>query len=193
MGSPARRNRFGTRSSRRTPASRRSPERISSASAQAVGHRPAAWAAVGRSRDLVVDRWCVTWAPLSAREDQVMDTAVRVGPHRVEPAVDTVMTSPLDGSRPLTVTAVYLLSEEGRKASLLAGGNGRAVQEITVTLPTTRLHLVTVDAHGRARLKLRPRFELNADLRVVRIDSPPIYDAPPTLDELFREAGRNHQ
>jgi hypothetical protein len=122
-----------------------------------------------------------------------MDTAVRVGPHRVEPAVDTVTTSPLDGSRQLTVTAVYLLSEEGRKASLLAGGNGRAVQEITVTLPTTRLHLVTVDAHGRARLKLRPRFELNADLRVVRIDSPPIYDAPPTLDELFREAGRNHQ
>ena len=64
---------------------------------------------------------------------------------------------------------------------------------MTVTLPTTRLHLVTVDAQGRARLKLRPRFELNAEQRVVRIDAPPMFDAPPTLDDLCREAGRNHQ
>jgi hypothetical protein len=106
--------------------------------------------------------------------------------------VDTP-TSHSETSRRLTITAIYLLSEEGRKASLLAGGNGRAVQEMTVTLPTTRLHLVTVDAQGRARLKLRPRFELNAEQRVVRIDAPPTYDAPPTLDDLCREAGRNHQ
>src|SRR4029453_18345002 len=95
--------------------------------------------------------------------------------------------------RQLVVTANYLLSEEGRKASLLAGGNGRAVQELTFKLPTNRLHLVRVDAQGRARLKLRPRFELNADQRVVRIDALPTYDAPPTLDDLCREAGRNHQ
>ena len=29
--------------------------------------------------------------------------------------------------------------------------------------------------------------------RVVRIDAPPTYDTPPTVDDLFREAGRNHQ
>jgi hypothetical protein len=33
----------------------------------------------------------------------------------------------------LTVTATYQLSEEGRKASLLAGGDGRAVQQIQPT------------------------------------------------------------
>ena len=32
----------------------------------------------------------------------------------------------------LTVTAVYKLSEDGRKASLLAGGNGQALQRVTV-------------------------------------------------------------
>jgi hypothetical protein len=93
----------------------------------------------------------------------------------------------------IEVTATYLLSEEGRKALLLAGGNGRAVQEITIHVPANRLHLVTADTNGRAHLKLRPRFQLNAEQRVVKIDSLPTYDVPPTVDELFRDAGRNHQ
>ena len=58
------------------------------------------------------------------------------------------------------------------------------------TLATNRLHLVKVDTQGRARLKLRPRFELNGDQRVIRIDALPTYDSPPTLDDLCREAGR---
>jgi len=128
-----------------------------------------------------------------AREEGAMDTAARVGPRRIDQAVETVTAPPSDLSHLLTVTAAYLLSEEGRKALLLAGGNGRALQELTVHVPANRLHLVTVDAQGRARLKLRPRFELNAEQRVVRIDSPPTYDAPPTIEDLFREAGRNHQ
>lgn len=93
----------------------------------------------------------------------------------------------------LTVTAVYHLSEAGRKASLLAGGDGRAVQRITFEVPANRLHLVTVNGHGVARLKLRPRYELDADQRVVCIDRAPIYDQPPTIDELLRLAARNHQ
>jgi hypothetical protein len=95
--------------------------------------------------------------------------------------------------RTLAVTATYVLTEEGRKASLLAGGNGRALQEMTVEVPSSRLHLVSVDANGIARLKLRPRFELADDHSVVRTDMPPEYDAPPALEDLFREAARNHQ
>ena len=98
-----------------------------------------------------------------------------------------------DSDRTLAVTATYLLSEEGRKASLLAGGDGRAIQQLTVQVPSHRLHLVTVDANGIAMLKLRPRYELAEEERVIRVDAPPSYDAPPNVEDLFREAARNHQ
>jgi hypothetical protein len=96
-------------------------------------------------------------------------------------------------TRALAVSATYLLSEEGRKASLLTGGDGKAVQQFTLQIPANRLHLVGVDPNGVARLKLRPRFQLDGEQRVVRIDASPVYDAPPDVDELFREAARNHQ
>lgn len=98
-----------------------------------------------------------------------------------------------DASRTLRVTATYLLSEEGRKASLLAGGDGRARQQHSVDVPTNRLHLITVDADGVARLKLRPSFRLDETQRVVRLDAPPTYDVPPDVETLFRDAARNHQ
>jgi hypothetical protein len=93
----------------------------------------------------------------------------------------------------LTVTATYLLSEEGRKASLLDGGDGKAVQQLSLQVPANRLHLVSVDAHGVARLKLRPRYQLDGDNGIVRIDTAPTYDKSPDVEELFREAARNHQ
>jgi hypothetical protein len=93
----------------------------------------------------------------------------------------------------LTVTAVYHLSEAGRKASLLAGGDGHTVQRITVEIPANRLHLVSVNGHGIARLKLRPRYELDAEHQVISIDMAPIYDQPPAIDALLRQAARNHQ
>jgi hypothetical protein len=96
-------------------------------------------------------------------------------------------------TRMLTATATYMLSEDGRKASLLAGGDGRALQEHTIQVPATRLHLVHVDTDGTARLKLRPRYQLNDAGAVTRTDEPPMYDAPPDLDELSREAARNHE
>jgi hypothetical protein len=37
----------------------------------------------------------------------------------------------------LTVTVVYKLSEDGRNASLLAGGSGQALQRLTVQVPQT--------------------------------------------------------
>ena len=121
-----------------------------------------------------------------------MDTATVSVPRRPELVLEA---SPLkaDGARQLTVEALYTLSESGRKASLLNGGNGRAMQQLTVDVPANRLHLVTVDAEGLARLKLRPRYEVKLDGHVVQIDAPPFYDQPPTIDELFMAAAKNHE
>jgi hypothetical protein len=122
-----------------------------------------------------------------------MDTVAAFPSRRTESPSDITSPPTSDSSRALAVTATYLLSEEGRKASLLAGGDGRAVQQLSVHVPTTRLHLVSVDAEGVARLKLRPRYQLDGEQRVLRVDAPPTYDVPPDMDELFREAARNHQ
>ena len=122
-----------------------------------------------------------------------MDTVAAFPSRRTESPADVITAPPPETSRALAVTATYQLSEEGRKASLLAGGDGRAVQQLTIHVPTNRLHLVSVDAEGLARLKLRPRFQLDGEQRVVRVDAPPAYDVPPDMDELFREAARNHQ
>jgi hypothetical protein len=98
-----------------------------------------------------------------------------------------------DAQRTLKVSAEYRLSEAGRKASLLSGGNGRGRQKVTLMLPATRLHLVRVAPNGVARLKLRPQFQLGTDQRIVRVDERPVYDHPPTLDELLQDAARNHE
>lgn len=118
----------------------------------------------------------------------------------METATSTVASrsaaDPSVGPRPvapsLRVAARYLLSEDGRKAALLAGGDGRAQQQIFVDVPATRLHLVTVDADGTARLKLQPRYEADGD-RILRHDTPPSYDVPPTIDDLYKEAARNYE
>ncbi len=107
-------------------------------------------------------------------------------------SVSMASTPSADAARTLTATASYLLSEDGRKASLLSGGDGRSVQQLTLQVPANRLHLVSVDRQGVARLKLRPRFEMDAT-GVVRIDTAPMYDAPPTVDELYRAAAKNHE
>ena len=95
--------------------------------------------------------------------------------------------------RTLKVRAEYRLSEAGRKASLLSGGNGQARQRVTLTLPATRLHLVQVAKDGVASLKLRPQFHLNAEQRIVLVDARPAYDHVPAVDELLQEAARNHE
>src|SRR3954464_15452210 len=119
-----------------------------------------------------------------------MDTVTALSVRRLE-AVPTA-AGPAS-TKMLTVTATYLLSEEGRKASLLDGGDGKAVQQLSIQVPANRLHLVSVDAQGVARLKLRPQYRLDGDNGIVRVDAAPTYDAPPEIEELFREAARNHQ
>lgn len=121
-----------------------------------------------------------------------MDTLTRLVPFPVEAPNEFADAAP-DATRTVTVVATYRLSENGRKALLVAGGDGRAVQGITMSVPATRLHLVTVDPDGTARLKLRPRYHLDASQRVVRVDAPPIYDTPPSQDDLLNAAARNHQ
>jgi hypothetical protein len=120
-----------------------------------------------------------------------MDTVTVLNDRRAQSVPDG--PRPVEASRALAVTATYVLTEEGRKALLLAGGDGRAVQEMVVEVPSNRLHLVSVDANGVARLKLRPRYRVGDDQRVARIDSPPEYDSPPSIEDMFREAARNHQ
>lgn len=117
--------------------------------------------------------------------------AVTPFPQRTDP----VAQGELSATRPqtLTATATYRLSEQGRKISLLSGGNGRAVQEVTITVPVSRIHLVSVDAEGQARVRLQPRFSVNGDQQVVRSDDPPVFDTVPSVDELLNEAARNHQ
>ena len=119
--------------------------------------------------------------------------AIASATRRIDSPLHAVSAPPMDASRTLSVTADYRLSEAGRKASLLAGGDGRAEQRLKIAVPTTRLHLVHVDGNGVARLKLRPQFKLNPDQRIVRIKLAPEYDQPPTLDELFQDAARNHE
>jgi hypothetical protein len=123
-----------------------------------------------------------------------MDAIAQAATRRLDSSLHAVGTpTPVEGTRTLSVTADYRLSEAGRKASLLSGGNGRAVQRVKVAVPLTRLHLVHVDSNGMARLKLRPQFKLNSDHRIVKIKLAPVYDQPPTLDELFQDAARNHE
>jgi hypothetical protein len=120
-----------------------------------------------------------------------MDAAIPTV-RRLEPPLHAVPPAS-DAHRTLKVFAEYRLSEAGRKASLLSGGNGRARQKVTLMLPATRLHLVRVDPNGVARLKLRPQFHLDSDHRIVRVDEKVVYDHAPTIDELLHDAARNHE
>src|SRR3954466_4165452 len=165
------RRQSGNASSRRTAASRPHPER------SAAGGLMPAGSVVRRQQ-------------LQCSKGIAMDTVTAISERRLE-AVPTA-AGPAS-TKMLTVTATYLLSEDGRKASLLDGGDGKAVQQLSLQVPANRLHLVTVDAHGVARLKLKPQYRLDGDNGTVRVDAAPTYDAPPEVEELFREAARNHQ
>ena len=78
-----------------------------------------------------------------------MDAIAHAATRRLDSSLHAVATPtpviPVESVRTLSVTADYRLSEIGRKASLLNGGNGRAEQRVKVAVPLTRLHLVHVD------------------------------------------------
>ncbi len=126
-----------------------------------------------------------------------MDAMAHAATRRLDSSLHAVATptptTPVESVRTLPVTADFRLSEAGRKASLLNGGNGRAEQRVKLAVPLPRLHLVHVDGNGVARLKLRPQFKMSPDQRVIKIKLAPVYDHPPTIDELFQDAARNHE
>ncbi len=122
-----------------------------------------------------------------------MDTALHPVTRRQDSPLHVLGARASAPAQSLNATASYRLSEAGRKASLLSGGNGREDQELSIDIPITRLHLVHVDPNGVARLKLRPRYEIEGNQRIVRIDAPPVYDIPPTIEALFQDAARNHE
>src|SRR5262245_39663831 len=188
---PAYKRRFRSASSTRTTASRLAPNRPGLP--RRCGLSPAAW---GRRRCQHEKREPGRIAGLSTGVSgrvYAMETVIRFEERQQVGSVSILSTPSPEVPRTLSVTAGYLLSEDGRKASLLAGGDGRAVQEISLQVPANRLHLVSVDKHGLARLKLRPRFERDENRGLTRIDAAPIYDAPPTIDELYRAAAHNHE
>lgn len=116
---------------------------------------------------------------------QIVNTATR------EPS-ELATATPL-AARVLKATATYWLSEAGRKVALVHGQDARARQDVAIDVPMARLHLVAVDAHGLARLKLQPRYERDKDMEIVRVDAAPIYDTPPTIDQLLADAARNFE
>jgi hypothetical protein len=93
----------------------------------------------------------------------------------------------------LRVKATYLLSEKGRKAALLVGRSGLERQRVKLSVPSHRLHLVTVDGKGIPRLKLVPRYELRKGGHVVKIDALPEFDHLMTPDELLLFAAKNYE
>src|SRR5882672_3492867 len=108
-----------------------------------------------------------------------METVTRFA-ERQASSVSAIPTPSPEVARALSVTASYLLSEDGRKASLLAGGDGRAARQIPLQVPANRLHLVCVYNRGVDWVESRPRFERHSERKVLRIDASPIYDAPPS-------------
>lgn len=123
-----------------------------------------------------------------------MDTALNpAAAHRSDARLHVLGPSSSSSPKMLRVRAIFRLSEAGRRASLLCGGNGRRRQRLVFQLPATRAHLVLVDDGGTAWLKLRPRFQVREDQRVVRIDEAPVYDAPPSVEALLQDAARNHE
>ena len=120
-----------------------------------------------------------------------MDTVTAISERRLE-ALPDPLRAPA-ATKMLTVTATYLLSEEGARHRSSMAVTAKQCNSSRCRCQANRLHLVSVDAHGVARLKLRPRYQLDGDNGIVRIDTAPTYDKSPDVEELFREAARNHQ
>src|SRR5207244_834288 len=74
----------------------------------------------------------------SSLKGLAMESVTAFAPRRQE-ALSSAGGAPVsEAGKALAVTATYLLSEDGRKASLLAGGDGRARQQLTIEVPVNR-------------------------------------------------------
>jgi len=88
----------------------------------------------------------------------------------------------------ITATAVIHLSARGRRASLLAGGDGHRTQRRTVEVSPDDSELVRVDHRGEATLTLTPRIVAAANGRLRRVRDVLEYDLVPSGDHLIAAA-----
>ena len=121
-----------------------------------------------------------------------MDTAIHSVPHRTGAGSERVRPVP-SAPDPHRHARSTTSPKPGGRPRFSPAATDAGSSDCPLQVPTTRLHLVAVDVNGVARLKLQPRFELVDGQRVVRHDGPPTYDAPPTVEDLFRDAARNHE
>ena len=85
----------------------------------------------------------------------------------------------------------YLLNEEGRKKSLLSGGDGKAEQVIEAPLTPEALEISKVDVNGNAVIRLTER--LASEVKLQKVYSPHItefdkkfeFDSPQTAEQLI--------
>lgn len=82
----------------------------------------------------------------------------------------------------LEATATYLLSE--RHGARIV----ERLHRIMISVPAHEAELVHVDDHGRGTLALTPRYQRLAGRETHKIDTPPVYETPPTLDQLLADA-----
>jgi hypothetical protein len=110
--------------------------------------------------------------------------AVNLAEARTTPADD----APAVVQRPIKALAIVQLSARGRRASLLAGGDGRALQHLHVDVPPSAADLVRVNRRGEASLVLGPRIVAlpSGQLRLLR--DARLYDVPPTNEQLLADA-----
>jgi hypothetical protein len=96
--------------------------------------------------------------------------------------------APATTERTIKALAVVQLSAHGRRASLLAGGDGHALQRLHVDVPPSAADLVRVNRRGEASLVLGPRIVVQPNGRLRRLRDPMLYDAPPTNEQLLVDA-----
>jgi hypothetical protein len=100
----------------------------------------------------------------------------------------TTDDAPVRPERTIKALAVVQLSARGRRASLLAGGDGRALQRLHVDVPPSAVDLIRVNRRGEASLVLGPRIVALPNGRLRRLREPMLYDAPPTNEQLLVDA-----
>ncbi len=88
----------------------------------------------------------------------------------------------------ISVTATILLSPNGRRASLLAGGDGRRLQRRTVQISAQDIELVRVNRRGEATLMLTPQIVATPDGQLRRTRQVPEYDTVPSEEQVLADA-----
>jgi hypothetical protein len=100
------------------------------------------------------------------------------------------ITEPATADAPsptITATAVIQLSASGRRASLLAGSDGRRTQRRILQLSAADAELIQVNTRGEATLTLTPRIVATSSGLLRRRDMPE-YDNMPSDEQLLADA-----